>query len=265
MRPRSIAVDFRVFSVTAFFLILLLGPARAGAWLLPKGKGLLILSTTMISSGRAFDADGNPVAIPRYSKFETSAWVEYGLTDRFTLVFRPQFRSERLGKPFDLAYSGLGDTALGVRIGLWSGRDTVFSLQSMLRIPGNPRIDGSQFETEVRALYGRSYRLGAWPAFIDSELAYRFRGGAAPDEVRSDVTFGVKPRPDLTFMAQAFSTFSIGGAGRYYATGWEYKAALSLVWDFAKNWSVQVGGIATVAGMNALQERGYFAAIWKRF
>jgi len=247
------------------FLVLFLGPARAGAWLQPKGKGLIILSTMMLSSGRAFDAGGDPVAIPRYSKFETSAWVEYGLTDRFTLVFQPQFRSERLGKPFDLAYSGLGDTALGVRIGLWSGSEAVFSLQSMLRIPGNPQVDGSQIETEVRALYGRSYRLGAWPAFVDTELAYRFRGGVAPDEVRSDMTFGVRPRPDVMVMAQAFSTFSFGRTGEYYATGWEYKAALSLVWDFARDWSVQVGGIVTVVGMNALQERGCFAGIWKRF
>jgi predicted acetyltransferase len=40
---------------------------------------------------------------------------------------------------------------------------------------------------------------------------------------------------------------------------------VSLVWDFARNWSVQAGGIATVAGANTLRERGYFAAIWKRF
>ena len=241
------------------------GSAHAGAWLQKKGHGLLILSTTMLSSDRAFDAAGHSVDIPRYSRFDTSAWLEYGLTDRFTLVFRPQFRSVSLAKPYDLHYSGLGYTAIGLRMGLWSSGETVFSLQSMLRIPGEPLVGSTQFETETRLLYGHSYRLGSWPAFIDTEFAYRFRGGVAPDEVRSDVTFGVRPRPDAMVMAQAFSTFSFGGAGWFYATGWEYKAALSLVWDFTRNWSVQIGGIATVAGANALRERGYFAAIWKRF
>jgi hypothetical protein len=263
MRPRFKA-GFLSF-LAAIVLAAFQGPAHAGAWLQKKGRGLLILSATMLSSDHVFDADGNPIAIPRYSKFETSAWVEYGLTDRFTLVFRPQFRSVSLAKPYDLNYAGLGYTALGVRMGLWSGGQTVFSLQSMLRIPGDPRVAGTQFETETRLLYGRSYTLGTWPAFIDTALAYRFRGGVAPDEIRSDMTIGVWPRPDLMVMAQAFSTFSFGRIGRFYVTGWQYKAALSTVWDFTKNWSLQVGGITTVAGFNALQERGYFAAIWKRF
>ncbi|MDN5927534.1 MAG: hypothetical protein L0I29_10705 [Hyphomicrobiales bacterium] len=237
-------------------------PAHAGAWLQEKGHGLLILSTTMLSGDKVFDAAGHPFDIPRYNRFDTSAWLEYGLTDGLTLVLRPQFRSVSLGKPYNLHYSGLGYTGLGARIGLWSSGGTVLSLQSMLRIPGEPLVGSAQFETETRLLYGHSYKLGTWPAFIDTQFAYRFRAGIAPDEVRSDVTFGVRPRPDLMMMAQAFSTFSFGG---FYASGWEYKVQLSAVWDFAKDWSVQVGGSATVAGVNALQERGYFAAIWKRF
>jgi hypothetical protein len=263
MRPRFKAafLSFLAATVLAAFH----GQAHAGAWLQKKGHGLLILSATMLSGDEVFDGAGHPLDVPRYNRFDTNAWLEYGLTDSFTLVLRPQFRAVSLAKPYDLHYSGLGYTALGVRVGLWSSGETVFSLQSMLRIPGDPLVGSTQYETETRLLYGHSYNLGAWPAFIDTEFAYRFRAGAAPDEVRSDVTFGVRPRPDLLMMAQAFSTYSFGGTGGFYATGWEYKAQLSAVWDFAKDWSVQVGGIATIAGAYALRERGYFAAIWKRF
>jgi hypothetical protein len=246
-------------------------PACAGAWLQPRGKGLLILSTTMLSSGRAFDAGGNAVAIPRYEKFEVGAWLEYGLTDHMTLLFRPQFRSVDIAAPVDAHHAGPGYTALGARIGLWSNRDAVFSFQSMLRIPGSrnendPAQAGStEMEEDIRLLFGHSFRLGAWPAFVDTEFAYRFRGGDAPDEIRSDVTFGVRPRPDMMVLAQAFSTFSHGKSRGYYATGWEEKAALSIVWDVAADWSVQVGGVATIAGSNTLRERGGFLAIWKRF
>ena len=256
---------FKAAFLTAIVLTAFQGQAYAGAWLQKKGHGLLILSTTMLSSGQVLDAAGHSVNIPRYNRFDVDAWLEYGLTDRMTLVFRPQFRSVSLAKPYDLHYAGIGYTALGVRVGLWSSSETVFSLQSLLRIPGDPLVGASQFETDTRLLYGHSFRLGTWPAFIDTEFAYRFRGGVVPDEIRSDVTFGIRPRPDAMVMAQGFSTFSFGRAGGFYAAGWEYKTALSLVWDFAENWSVQVGGIATVAGANTLRERGYFAAVWKRF
>jgi hypothetical protein len=247
------------------------GTAHAGAWLQPKGKGILILSGTMLSSGSAFDDGGGSFDVPRYNKFELGGWLEYGLTDHFTAILQPQFRSVSIAGPTDASHSGLGYTGVGARIGLWSNESSVISFQSLLRIPGSsdendPAEAGStQVEEDIRLLYGRSFLLGAWPAFLDTEFAYRFRGGGAPDEIRSDVTFGVRPRPDLMLMAQSFSTFSQGNARGFYDVGWEWKAAASVVWDFTPEWSVQVGGIATLAGENTLRERGGFVALWKRF
>lgn len=254
-----------LFFLAAVSLTAFRGSARAGAWLQEKGHGLLILSTTMLSGDKVFDAAGRPFSIPRYNRFDADAWLEYGLTDRFTLVVQPALRSVRVAKPYDLRYTGFGDSSFGMRIGLWSSGDTVFSLQPMVRVPGGPLLTGMHVQTEIRLLYGHSYWLGAWPAFIDTEFAYRFGGGVLPDEVHSDVTLGVRPRPDTMVMAQMFSTFAFIRAEGFYASGWEYKAALSTVWDFTENWSLQVGGIATLAGANALRERGGFVAIWKRF
>jgi hypothetical protein len=247
------------------------GSAHAGAWLQPKGQGLLILSGAMLSSGRAFDADGGSFDVPRYNKFELDGWLEYGLTDHFTLILQPQFRSVDIARPTGASHAGLGYTGLGARIGLWSNEHSVVSLQSLVRIPGsNDENDPAQagstdMEEDIRLLYGRSFRLGAWPAFLDTEFGYRFRGGDPPDEIRSDVTFGVRPRPDLLLMAQSFSTFAQGKARGFYDVGWEWKAAASVVWDFARNWSLQAGGVATLAGESTLRERGGFVALWKRF
>jgi hypothetical protein len=263
MRPRSKAAFISFLAVIS--LTMFQDPARAGAWLQKKGHGLLILSTTMLSGDKVFDTDGRPFSIPRYNRFDADAWLEYGLTDQFTLVLQPALRSVRVAKPYDLRYTGFGDSSFGLRIGLWSSSDTVFSVQPMVRVPGGPLLAGTHVQTEIRLLYGHSYWLGAWPAFIDTEFAYRFGGGVLPDEAHSDVTLGVRPRPDTMVMAQMFGTFAFIRAEGFYASGWEYKAAVSLVWDFARNWSVQAGGIATVAGANTLRERGYFAAIWKRF
>jgi hypothetical protein len=266
LRPKSLRL-----LLAAIVMTVLQGQAHAGAWLQPKGRGLLILSGTMLSSGRAFDDGGSSFDIPRYNKFELGGWLEYGLTDHFTAILQPQFRSVEIARPTDARRSGLGYSGIGARIGLWSDEDSVISFQSLVRIPGSsdendPAQAGStEMEEDVRLLYGRSFRLGAWPAFLDSEFAYRFRGGDAPDEIRSDVTFGLRPRPNVMLMAQSFSTFSQGNARGFYDVGWEWKAAASVVWDFTKDWSLQVGGIATLAGQNALRERGGFVAVWKRF
>jgi hypothetical protein len=270
MRLRFETANCRLF-VAAIVLTAFHGPAHAGAWLQPKGRGLLILSATMLSSDHAFDDGGSSTSIPRYNKFELSGWLEYGLTDHFTLILQPQFRSVDIDRPTNASHAGLGYTGLGARIGLWSNDTSAVSFQSLVRIPGSsdesdPAQAGStEMEEDIRLLYGRSFRLGAWPAFLDTEFAYRFRGGDAPDEIRSDLTFGVRPRPDITLMAQSFSTFSQGNARGLYDVGWEWKAAASVVWDFTKNWSLQVGGIATLAGENTLRERGGFVALWKRF
>jgi hypothetical protein len=257
--------------MTAVGLVVFHGSAEAGAWLQPKGRGLLILSGTMLSSGRAFDGDGGSFDVPRYNKFELDGWLEYGLTDHFTVILQPQFRSVDIARPTDASHAGLGYTGLGARIGLWSNEHSAVSLQSLVRIPGSneandPAEAGStEMEEDIRLLYGYSFRLGAWPAFLDTEFGYRFRSGDPPDEVRSDVTFGVQPRPDLMLMAQSFGTFAQGKARGFYDVGWEWKAAASIVWDFARNWSLQVGGVATLAGENTLRERGGFMALWKRF
>ena len=265
-KPKSLR-----FALAAVALTALHGPAHAGAWLQPKGRGLLILSGTMLSSGRAFDDDGGLFDVPRYNKFELGGWLEYGLTDHFTAILQPELRSVSIARPTDAGRTGLGYTGIGARIGLWSNDTSVISFQTLLRVPGSsdesdPAQAGStETEEDIRLLYGRSFRLGAWPAFLDTEFAYRFRGGDAPDEICSDVTFGVRPRPGLMLMAQSFSTFARGEARGFYDVGWEWKAAASVVWDFAPDWSMQLGGVAALAGENTLRERGGFVALWKRF
>jgi hypothetical protein len=62
-------------------------------------------------------------------------------------------------------------------------------------------------------------------------------------------------------MAQSFNTFSVG----HTADHREHKAEVSVVYDLTQSLSVQLGGIATVAGENALRERGVVTALWVRF
>ena len=69
-KPEGLRLALAASALTVFP-----GTAHAGAWLQPKGKGLLILSGTMLSSGSAFDDGGGSFDVPRYNKFELDGWL----------------------------------------------------------------------------------------------------------------------------------------------------------------------------------------------
>ena len=75
MRPRLKSTSLRLLAAT-IALVAVYAPAHAGAWLQQKGRGLLILSANLLSSGRAFDDGGNSFDIPRYNKFELDGWLK---------------------------------------------------------------------------------------------------------------------------------------------------------------------------------------------
>lgn len=246
-------------------------PVLAGAWTQEKGKGQVIAAGTFTRSTRQFDDGGDAVPIPRYDKFELNALVEYGLSDWLTVMVQPQLMWTGIAPPTDAETSGLGYTDLGARARLWSDKDSVFSAQAFARAPGqhdedNPAAIGrTDAELDLRALYGRSFTIDGRSGFIDAQLGYRFRFDDPPNEVRADFTFGIRPDPKLLLLAQSFNTFSDGSAEGVFSDGREHKVQLSAVLSLDEVWSVQLGGIATVAGENTLRERGVIAAIWRKF
>jgi len=120
-------------------------------------------------------------------------------------------------------------------------------------------------EFDLRALYGYSFALGVWPAFIDLQLAQRFRTGSPPNEARFDATFGVRPAPQWLLLAQSFNVVSEGAGDPLFPSYGYYKFQLSAVYDLTPAWSVQLGGFTTYAGRNALQENGLVLGAWYKF
>lgn len=74
----------------------------------------------------------------------------------------------------------------------------------------------------------------------------------------------------LFFISQSlgsvYNTISDGGGRDIFADSFRYHTALvSAVYDVSDRFSVQVGATATVAGKNALRERGPTLGLWYRF
>ncbi|MCP3056135.1 hypothetical protein [Aurantimonas marianensis] len=247
------------------------GPAFAGAWTLEKGAGQAIVTGLYSQADEAFDADGHTAPRPDFQKGAVAVLVEYGLTETFTLLGEGEFGAEREGDlPF--ARPALSHAGIGGRLRLYEADGFVASGQISARVEdafgaADAAVDTFGWDApqiEARALAGYGFRVGDYPAFVDAQAAYRHRVGDGPDEVKLDLTFGVRPWSNILILAQGFATFSAGG-GEDVETYAYHKAQLSMVYDVNERWSLQAGGFATLAGTNAIKERGLITALWYRF
>ena len=112
--------------------------------------------------------------------------------------------------------------------------------------------------------YGRSFALGAWPAFVEVAPGVRLRTEPFPSEARLDLTFGLRPIPKLMLLLQGFASAAPSRGTLVQRTSYA-KLQTSLVYDLSHWWSVQLGGFQTIAGRNAIRDAGPLAAIWRRF
>jgi len=271
------ALDVKPACVIALFCsLLLLAPpsqARAGALLWPEGEGQLIVTTTFADAKVAFDSSGRRIAAPPYDKFEIQAYAEYGLTDRLTVTAEaggvdftqsPQSGFDSLAYPSH--YRGAGISAVGARVPVAEYLGAFISFEGGLRAAPNnaqPYLDmQGVVQADMRLQLFRGFGIAGFPAFIDAQLAWRARGQFG-DEARADLTFGLRPRADLMFLAQSFSVVTprppTGGA--IYAQKFE----LSAVYSFTPRLSFQLGVIDAPIGWNSSAERGVATAVWWRF
>jgi hypothetical protein len=244
--------------------------AFAGAWTLPQGSGQVVVTTTASTANSGFDGSGlAPTA--RYNKLELQGLIEYGITDRLTVIADPGLQHVDIASPTDARRTGLGYTELGGRYRLLQVDSWVLSGQTTLRVPGtndtsNPAAIGyTGVETDVRALVGYGFEIRAMPAFVDVQVAQHFRAGAPPNEFRADATFGVRVAPQWLLLAQSFNVISEGAGSALFASYDYYKLQLSAVYSVTPSVSLQLGGFTTYAGRNALQENGMIFGAWYRY
>ena len=202
-------------------------------------------------------------------KVTGSVFGEYGRTDIYTLVGAGAFGSDRDGT----AFSSPAVFALSVagRLRLWQGHGFVVSTQVCAfadhetHALGQRTMSWEMATIECRMLASYGFELGDWPAFVDLEVGYRYRlGERAPDELLGDATFGLRHFKHVQLPVQDFATISVRELQDVDPYDY-HNLQGSVVYDLCDRGSVQTGGLATVSGRNALQERGVIAAVWYRF
>ncbi len=232
-------------------------------------RGQAIATVYYSQSKRGFDDDGNVVDINDYDKLEVFLLAEYAVTDDLTLIFNPSFRDVSVEGGDNS--TGLGYTALGARYDVLKDDDGWLALEGSVRIPGVERADNlaqvgstdTEYDLRLRGFHNIS--VAGLPGFVDAQTSYRLRDGDPPNEFHGDLTVGVRPKQNLLLMAQSFNTIS-DGAGQGIFDSYRYhNVQFSAVQTVADGVSLQLGVVGTIAGENALRERGGFAAIWVDF
>ncbi|MGO9135182.1 MAG: hypothetical protein ACLP8A_14215 [Methylovirgula sp.] len=243
--------------------------AHAGAWTLDSGQGSAIVTVTPSTAPEAFI--GSKSLSPSYDKIEAQGLLEYGVTDRLTVIFSPTLDHIEIGAPTNAERTGLGYTDLGGRYNFLHIDNWVFSGQVTMRIPGtfdnsNPAAIGyTGFQTDVRGLVGYSFMVGRMPAFVDLQAAERISYSGPPSEVHGDVTLGIRPLPQWMLLAQSFSVISEGSHLPVFSSYNYSKVQVSVVYDVTKQWSLSAGLFTTYEEHNALEEKGLIAGVWYRF
>ncbi len=163
-------------------------------------------------------------------------------------------------------YEGLGLGAVGARIRLLTYGDYVFSFETTLR---GASQDARRFldmrdptQIDARFLMGRPFSILGMTGFVDTQLGLRTRGQNG-DEIRMDVTAGLRPVDRLLLMAQSFSAVAPhGGMATFVAA---QKFQLSAVYEATPSISLQLGGVTALEGVNSPAERGIVSALWFRY
>lgn len=241
--------------------------AGAGAWTLADGDALVIATAGGSQARGAFADNRRRAPVSGFRKAEIQVLAEYGVTDRFTVRGRTELRHLRFEARG--AETGLGVSEIGGRYRLVQRGGFVASGEAnLLLAEPDPSLDPGgagllEGVVEGRLLGGYGFTLAGRSVFAEIQGAYRAAGGGAADELRADLTLGVRPRPDLLLLAQSFSVVGLPKGG---LDGFDqHKLQLSGVYDVTPAVAVQAGGWSAVAGRNALDEHGLLAALWLKF
>ena len=238
---------------------------------MPEGQGQAIFTGGFAEANGSYNSSGRLTGGQPYRKFDGYAYVEYGALSWLTVVGDVEvLKFNGSTEPFSTSpapqYTGLGVGSFGARlpVGEFAGffvstevslRAAPTRAQTFLDIKGWDQID-------ARMQVFRGFALFDLPAFADVEVGYRTRGQVGA-EIRADLTFGLRPRPDFMVLAQSFLAFA-PNPGPQTAVAAE-KFELSAVYELSKNLSAQAGVVVAPAGVNAPAERGVILALWTRF
>lgn len=251
---------------------------HAGAWTQQKGKLYERLALNWYLADEEFDKSGDRRDFPAngdFSDINASNYLEYGLTDRLTLINSLCFKY--IEKEDDLTRTttyGVGDIDLGVKAKLHEGTIGVIAAQGLVKIPeaydqDDPLpLGNGQYDLELRLLYGRSL-YPRIPGYCNVEAGYRWRYGDPSDEFRYLVEFGMDFTRDLYGRVKLDGILSMDNGVHLDPTGNPTitnnfdlgKLDVTLGYKITPAWGVEVAYTPALYGQNTAAGATYTVAL----
>lgn len=245
----------------------------AGAWPMPPGEVLVIVPFTATQATKDFDASGRPGNRSPYSKREFAPYLEYGLDDDITLVStfaRTNEKTSWLGQP--ISQQSLSRIEAGLRFALGTWQETLFSIQPLVAWHGVTSANDplasrrGDIDGEFDLAMGQNFTWFGMEGFTDNMVGLRLKPANRPNEVKVNLTIGLRPfeRTLLLLKSESYSTIS-RGENAVLSTVQSSKLGLSLVREIDRTVSMELGAMTSISGRNVIQERSLILALWYHF
>lgn len=234
------------------------GEAAAGAWTQPPGAGFLSVGANYYATDPG-----------TYEEVASALYVEYGAFEAVTLGGALETSAPvgvSSGQEGDLTITGFA------RFRLYQGpQGDPFSAQAGVTLPLGDVVDTGQAQLDrerdidLRLLYGRGFGTDWGDAFIDAQAGLRLRLEDSADEIRLDLTAGLRPAGDWLLLAQAFGTLGLRNADPFGDDFDVLKLAPSVGYRITDGAMVVLGVEREVAGRNIDLGTRFKLAVWTTF
>jgi hypothetical protein len=170
----------------------------AGASGQQKGNYFNSMKAYYYETDQYFDESGNlRDRGGTFKKYEMNIYVEYGLTDNYTLTLNTFYNwltDDASG--IKLKNQGFTDQEVGLQRIVANGNHGIVAIHGMLIAPGGysledePRLGYDRFGAEGALLYGNSFEMLDKYGFFDLRLGYRGYSGYPSSQIRVNADVG---------------------------------------------------------------------------
>ena len=265
----------RFQQIVSLAVILCATQAYGGAWTQPQGDTQLILSAATYDSHQLYNVKGRLRPQASYHKYELNPYIEYGYRDDLTLGSNISLQRTQGSSRADSNW-GMGDSEFFIRKRLLESDGFVASVEPLIKLPSFqssgqdiPKLGASHGDIALGLSTGYGFSAFQLPHFINLDTQYRYRLGAAKDQIKIAATTGFHVSSAWMIMPQAFVTYRTTTprhSNFTQSSGDDYNLVrfqLSAVYALTDATSLQCGGFTDTDGKNAGRGKGVLLALWK--
>lgn len=218
--PTTIRLCFQTLLATAVLAAVMAPLAHSRAWNQKTGHYYAKISAGYLHTDSELDYRGTEVGLQSGSEFSTiqsfssttiEGYLEYGVSDRLTLVGKLPFKilaqdrvetNETIDIMTDVetVNGGLGDLTVGARTPLKT-RSFPIAVEANIKLPlayqkvtdnGGPALGSGEVDIDGSLLVG--FSLYPFPGYVEAGAGYRVRGGSLNDQYLFAVETGARWR-----------------------------------------------------------------------